>query len=320
MKILITGMGGFIGLALAARLQAKGAQVIGLGLEPPPEWALARLGDLAFFDVDVTDRAALGAIVSSSRPDVIVHAAAITPDAVREASGDVARVVAVNVGGSTNVIEVAAAAKVRRVVHLSSVAVYGRSIAEVPRLDEEDTICAPATLYALTKHAAERLALRMGAVLGVEVISPRLGIAWGPWEYRTGARPLPSPPYQIMALARRGLTAEVTPGTLTPLVYVEEATEALARLITAPLPPGGVVNLGASTLTDLADLARWIGRFTGAERAGGAVAMLAPNRPPMDGTRLTGLTSMDPGAATESQLADWCAWIAGLPDPEAPFV
>ena len=323
MKILITGMAGFIGLALAARLQGQGAQVTGLGLEPPPDWALTRLGDLPFHDIDVTDRAALAAMVNALRPDVIVHAAAMTPDAVREAAGDAARVVAVNVGGSANVIEAAAAAGVRRVVHLSSVAVYGRSISEAPRLHEEDTVCAPATLYALTKHAAERLALRLGAVHGVEVIAPRLGVAWGPWEYRTGARPLPSPPNQIMALARRGLVADVPPGTLAPLIHVEDVAAALSLLIAAPLRPesgsGGVVNLGASELTDLADLARWIARATGADKPGDGVTLLAPNRPPMDGTRLNSLIGMDPGAATEAQVAAWCAWIAALPDPGAPF-
>ncbi len=319
MRVLITGVAGFVGLALAARLRAEGAEVTGLGLEAPPGWAAGALGAVDFHRIDVTDAAALSACVAASRPEVIVHAAAMTPDAAREAAGDAARVAAVNVGGTANVLEAAAAAGVRRVVHVSSVAVYGRTIAEAPRLSEAATACAPATLYALTKHAAERLALRLGTVHGVEVAAPRLGVAWGPWEHRTPARPLPSPPHQIMALARRGMTAQVPPGTLAPLIFVDQAAEALARLTHGPLPEGGVVNVGASALTDLARLAGWIAQASGASRPGGPVALLATNRPPMDGARLAALTGMDPGAATPAQVAAWIDWIAALPDPDAPF-
>lgn len=322
MRVVLTGGSGFIGLALTEGLLAQGAHVTSLSLTPPPGWATARLGGAEFRTGDVCDGPALAALLAEARPDVLIHAAAMTPDDAREAAGDAARVVAVNVGGTATAVEAAAAAGVGRVMALSSVAVYGRTLPETPVLVEDETVCTPATLYGLTKHAAERLALRLGAVHGVEVVAPRLGVAWGEWEHRTPARPTPSAPFQIMAAALEGRAVSIPRGTALPLIHVRQAVQALVALLTAPPPKGGVVNVGGTALTDLGALARLIADATGAPppvEGEASIALLAAGRPPMDGARLRALTGVEPGAADAAQVAEWLGWLRGLEQPGAPF-
>lgn len=322
MRVFITGGSGFVGLALVARLLAEGAEVTALAAAAPPDWARGPLAGARFMTGDVTDAAALHAALAAARPDVLIHAAAMTPDAAREAAGDAARVVAVNVGGTATAIEAAAAQGVGRVMLMSSVAVYGRTLPETPRLHEADTVCTPANLYGLTKHAAERLALRLGAVHRMPVIAPRLGVAWGPWEHRTGARPTPSSPFQIMAQALAGRAVAVRPGTAAPLIYIDDAVAALVALLTAPIPGDGVVNVGATALSDLHALAGLMADACGAPppvHAEPTIALLGPGRPPMDGTRLAALAGVAPQPADAAQVAAYLAWLRSLPDPQAPF-
>lgn len=322
MRIFITGGSGFVGLALIDRLLAEGADVTALSAAPPPGWAVERLAGARFLTGDVADAAALSAAVAAARPDILIHGAAMTPDGAYEAAGDAARVIAVNVGGTATAVEVAAAQGVSRLMLLSSVAVYGRTLAETPRLHETDTVCTPANLYGISKYAAERLALRLGAVHGLPVIAPRLGVAWGPWEYRTGARPTPSSPFQIMAQALALQAVGVRPGTVAPLIFIEDIVSALVALLTAPLPEDGVVNVGASALSDLHALATDMAEACGAPPpidAEPTVALLGPGRPPMDGTRLASLTGIAPKPADAAQVGAYLAWLQSLPEPRAAF-
>ncbi len=57
MKVAITGGSGFIGLACAEALLARGHQVVLIDLTPPPGHYLARpaLGGAVFETVDITD-------------------------------------------------------------------------------------------------------------------------------------------------------------------------------------------------------------------------------------------------------------------------
>ena len=155
MRLFITGISGFVGARLARLALGHGDAVGGvcLGDRPVP-------AGVDFTPVDVLDRAALGAAIERFAPDAVVHLAALSHVGRSwQAMGEYFRV---NVLGTESLL--AAAAGVGRVVVASSAEVYGAVPAGEQPIGEERAV-APASPYAMTKAAAERLAIAAGAVV-----------------------------------------------------------------------------------------------------------------------------------------------------------
>jgi nucleoside-diphosphate-sugar epimerase len=129
MRWAISGGAGFLGLHLARRLLADGHKVRTLDLAPLDEPELEQRVEELRGDVRSPQDAA--ALVSGA--DVLVHAAAALPI---QASRDGIR--SVNVEGAATVLAAAADAGVRRVVLVSSTAVYG--VPKVHPIREDDPL------------------------------------------------------------------------------------------------------------------------------------------------------------------------------------
>jgi nucleoside-diphosphate-sugar epimerase len=125
----ISGGAGFLGLHLARRLLADGHQVRTLDVVPLDDPGL----EVAVEELrgDVRDRDAVARLVAAA--DVVVHAAAALPI---QASRNTIR--SVNVGGTENVLRASDEAGVRRVVFISSTAVYG--VPEKHPIEEDDPL------------------------------------------------------------------------------------------------------------------------------------------------------------------------------------
>src|SRR5690606_32841577 len=117
----------------------------------------------------------------------LVHGAAVTSAAARERC-EAERIVEVNLVGTLRALTAARRHAVRRVLYLSSGAVYGDNAFDRESLDEDADLPVPDTLYAITKYAAERSVLRCAGLWGIDVLVARLGSVFGRWEYDTGLR------------------------------------------------------------------------------------------------------------------------------------
>ncbi len=134
MRLLVTGAGGQLGRELVDAAREAGHDVVGL----------------AKSELDITDRAAVDAAVKSSRPDVIIHAAAWTAVDACESDPDKAHLV--NVIGTRNVAQ-AAHAVGARTVYISTDYVFD---GEKPTPYEEGDETSPQSVYGKSKLEGER--------------------------------------------------------------------------------------------------------------------------------------------------------------------
>ena len=143
MKYLITGAAGFLGSALANQLAREGHQVRGLDdLSTGNPDALYE--DVHFTRGDVNDRPKLWTLLQDV--DCVYHLAARV--SVQESVLYPREYNAVNVGGTVSLMEAMRDVGVRRVVFVSSGAVYGDQ-GQQPL--KEDSIPNPGSPYAVSK-------------------------------------------------------------------------------------------------------------------------------------------------------------------------
>src|SRR5215218_844569 len=228
MHVLITGVGGFVGSRLARHLLARGDRVSGTYVDARPD-----LEGVELSEADLLDRAALERAVGEAAPDAIVNLAGLSHvgDSWKR-MGDYFRA---NVLGTENLL---AAAAGRRVVIASSAEVYG-AVPEAEQPIAEDRPVDPQTPYALTKAAAERLALGRGAVV------TRSFNMIGAGQARNFA--LPSFAAQLAEIARGELEPVLKVGNLSArrdFVPIEDGIAAY-RLLAEHGSPGGIYNIAS---------------------------------------------------------------------------
>jgi dihydroflavonol-4-reductase len=177
MRVLITGAFGFLGRHLVDDLLAvPGLDVVAADVQASP--AERRPGVTYAGGVDILSPESIGRAVSGA--DAVIHLAGL----VSFWSGDKARLFEVNQTGTRNVADACAGARVKRLVHVSSVAAIGFNDREDEPIDETfefDWSGAQDKHYMLSKRASEGELVR-AADKGVAVVTANPGALYGPGD------------------------------------------------------------------------------------------------------------------------------------------
>ena len=275
MHFLVTGGAGFLGSALSNRLLKDGHQVRvidDLSAGNPDRLQPETL----FTRGDVSDIPKLWTLLQDV--ECVYHLAArvSVPESVlypREYN-------TVNVGGTVSVMEAMRDAGVRRVVLVSSGAVYGEQ--ESQPLQEEMPPH-PRSPYAVSKLAAEYYVRTIGGLWGIETVCLRVFNAYGPGQQLPASHAPVIPRFLHHALTGESIVIHGDGHQTRDYIYIDDVLNALAATATALDVDRRIINIGSGTDTSVSELAAIIGQVTGTDsepihstaRDGGVTAMRA---------------------------------------------
>jgi UDP-glucose 4-epimerase len=273
MRLLVTGGCGFIGTHLCRRLLAAGHSVVVVDNESNGSRDSLPPG-VEFIKGDVT------------RPAEVEPAFAGGLDAVFNIAGQVSIIRAfsdptldlrTNVEGTLNVLRLCVNHKVPRLVHASSMTLYG-DCQTVPT--PESQRCEPDSYYGITKLAAERYvhatAMRSDLGFSLAVTSLRMFSVFGPGQSFSN-------PYQGVLGIFSGNVLRGEPITIfgdgeqtRDFVYVGDVVDAWMGALETPPSHGKIMNIGSGRSLSINELARHVVYAFGAK---GHPIVHAPTRP-----------------------------------------
>lgn len=272
MKILITGMAGFIGMHLAQKLCLKGHEVVGfdnlnsityeaslkldrlkaLGFTGNLEdGAKHQIGKLTFLKLDLQDKEALTHLLKTSNFDAVVNLAALAE--VRLSTKRPYDYYQNNVTGFVNLLEaIRALEKKPLLLFASSSSVYG-DCTKAP-FSESNTNIHPVSVYAATKRMNEEIAYTYSLRFNLEAVGLRFFTVYGPW-----GRPDMAPFIFTRALLKEEALNIFNHGKLKrDFTYVEDIVEGLIKILDKrlekPQPASfEVYNIGHGDPVELMD-------------------------------------------------------------------
>lgn len=244
-KVLITGVAGFVGHALAGYLLKDEYVVYGIdNLNPYYDVQIKkdRLQTLTGYDrftfgqIDIQDRDTLFTLFEAEQFDYVVHLAAQA--GVRYSIENPFAYEDANLAGFLNVLEACRRFVPRHLVFASSSSVYGAN-RKVP-FSTADAVDCPVSLYAATKKANELMAHAYSHLYQMPTTGLRFFTVYGPWGRPDMAY------FKFVDAITQGKTIEVyNYGNMKrDFTYIDDVVEGVARVMVRP--PTTVVDADAS--------------------------------------------------------------------------
>ena len=250
--VLVTGVAGFIGFALARRLLEGGRAVVGVdsindyydpGLKKARLDVLGNFGNFTFHKVDLAAQRDVESIFRAGKFGPVVHLAAQA--GVRYSLQHPHAYLDANLAGFLNVLEGCRHRQTEHLVFASSSSVYG---ANTLPFSVHDNVDHPISLYAATKKANELMAHAYSHLYGLPATGLRFFTVYGPW-----GRPDMAMYIFAKAIAEGQPIKLFNHGRMRrDFTYIDDVVEAVERVI-AKIPARGeppvAGNLDPSTST-----------------------------------------------------------------------
>ena len=249
MRVLVTGVAGFIGFHMARALVARGDSVIGIdnlndyyavSLKRDRIAALAaEAGErFVFRQVDFADMAALTSALADDAFDRVVHLGAQA--GVRYSIENPHAYVQSNLVGHLNVLEIARNRQLEHMVYASSSSVYGGNT-KLP-FAVEDRSDHPVSLYAATKRADELISESYAHLYRLPLTGLRFFTVYGPWG---------RPDMMLWIFTQKILAGESIPvfnqGEMwRDFTYIDDIIAGVVACLDNPPPEDGLEKAGGS--------------------------------------------------------------------------
>jgi len=238
MKVLVTGVAGFIGMHVAKLLLERGDTVVGvdnLNDYYDPNLKLARLAQLKtftnfrFVKTDIADRVAMDDLFAAEHFSRVVNLAAQA--GVRYSLKNPHAYIQTNLVGFGNLLEGCRHNNVEHLVYASSSSVYGANTA-MP-FSVHDNVDHPVSLYAASKKANELMAHSYSYLYGLPTTGLRFFTVYGPW-----GRPDMSPWLFTSAILEGRPIKVFNSGKMQrDFTYIDDIVEGVIRVLDRPALP-----------------------------------------------------------------------------------
>lgn len=249
MRVLVTGVAGFIGFHLTRALLARGDVVIGVdnlndyyqvSLKRDRLAALAAVAGnrFAFHEIDFADNAALTKALDGVQIDRAVHLGAQA--GVRYSIENPHAYMQSNLVGHLNLLELARHRELEHLVYASSSSVYGGNT-KLP-FAVEDRTDHPVSLYAATKRADELISESYAHLYRLPQTGLRFFTVYGPWG---------RPDMMMWIFTRKILAGEPIPvfnnGEMhRDFTFIDDIIAGVIACLDNPPPDDGLEKAGGS--------------------------------------------------------------------------
>lgn len=314
MKVLITGVAGFIGSETAISFLRDGHEVTGidnLNSYYSPSLKEARLARIPkehfeFIKCSLSDRETLLELFRQKNFDIVVNLAAQA--GVRYSLENPQSYVDSNITGFLNILECARAYPPRHLVYASSSSVYGRNT-ETP-FRTTDRVEKPSSLYAATKRSNELMAETYHHLFHLNLTGLRFFTVYGPW-----GRPDMSPCLFADAITHgRPIKVFNNGKMMRDFTYIDDIVEGTKRIAYNGLektsPQNRLFNIGRGEPVKLMDFIATLEKNFGRT----AEKLMMPMQPGdveitwADTEALERETGYRPGVSLEEGIARFAKW------------
>lgn len=241
MKVLVTGVAGFIGMHTALRLLERGDDVVGIdNLNDYYDVSLKQdrlekihefegTGEFEFVFMDIADKIALDALFEAQKPDAVINLAAQA--GVRYSIDNPMSYIQSNIVGFANLLEAARHNPVQHFVYASSSSVYGAN--ESMPFSVQDNVNHPVSLYAASKKSNELMAHTYSHLYDMPTTGLRFFTVYGPW-----GRPDMSPIKFAKAITEGKPIDVYNYGKhKRDFTYIDDIVEGVIRVLDRPATP-----------------------------------------------------------------------------------
>ena len=247
--ILVTGVAGFIGAAVARTLLGRGERVIGIdnfndyypvSLKDARIAEVARAGGDRFtlHRLDFADHQALDAALTGVEIERIVHLGAQA--GVRYSIENPRAYIHSNIAGHLNLLELGRERGVAHLVYASSSSIYGGD-ATLP-FKVEDRADRPLSLYAATKRADELMSETYAHLYRLPQTGLRFFTVYGPWGRPDMAMWL----FTAAILEGRPIQVFNHGDMRRDFTFIDDIVAGIVACLDAPPPDDGTAKAGGS--------------------------------------------------------------------------